>query len=39
MSQVLSSPRIKLSHRVIVKSPGLLPMPYTVRELADELID
>jgi hypothetical protein len=37
MSQILSTPRIKLSHSVIVKSPGLLPMPYTVRELADEL--
>lgn len=27
--------RIRLSHSVIVKSPGLLPMLYTVRELAE----
>jgi hypothetical protein len=33
----LSNPRTKLPHSVIVKSPGLLPMLYTVRELADEL--
>lgn len=37
MSQVNSYPRIKLPHTVIVKAPGLLPMLYTVRELADEL--
>lgn len=37
MSQDLSNPRIKLPHAVIVKAPGLLPMLYTVRELADEL--
>ena len=29
--------RIKFPHRVIVKAPGLLPMMYTFRELADEL--
>lgn len=37
MSLDLSFPRIKLPHHVIVKAPGLLPMLYTVRELADEL--
>jgi hypothetical protein len=37
MSQYLPNPRIRLSHAVIVKAPGLLPMLYTVRELADEL--
>ncbi len=37
MSQHLPNPRIKLPHAVIVKAPGLLPMLYTVRELADEL--
>lgn len=37
MSQNLPNPRIKLPHGVIVKAPGLLPMLYTVRELADEL--
>jgi hypothetical protein len=37
MSQYLSNPRFKLPHAVIVKAPGLLPMLYTVRELADEL--
>jgi hypothetical protein len=37
MSQVNPYPRIKLPHTVIVKAPGLLPMLYTVRELADEL--
>lgn len=37
MSQYLSDPRIKLPHAVIVKAPGLLPMLYTVRELAYEL--
>ena len=30
----MQSPRIKLPHSVIVKSPGLLPMHYSVRELA-----
>ena len=37
MSQDLSHPHIKLPHAVIVKASGLLPMLYTVRELADEL--
>ncbi len=37
MSQELLNPRIKLPHAVIVKAPGLLPMLYTVRELANEL--
>lgn len=37
MSQHLPNPHIKLPHAVIVKAPGLLPMLYTVRELADEL--
>lgn len=37
MAQNLSHPRTKLPHTVIVKAPGLLPMLYTVRELADEL--
>lgn len=37
MSQHLPNPRIKLPHAVIVKAPGLLPMLYTVRELAYEL--
>jgi hypothetical protein len=37
MSQDLSHPHIKLTHAIIVKAPGLLPMLYTVRELADEL--
>ena len=37
MSLYLSNPRTKLPHAVIVKAPGLLPMLYTVRELADEL--
>jgi hypothetical protein len=37
MSQNLSNSRIKLPHIVIVKAPGLLPMLYTVRELAEEL--
>ncbi|MFZ2098719.1 MAG: helix-turn-helix domain-containing protein [Anaerolineales bacterium] len=37
MSQELLNPRIKLPHAVIVKAPGLLPMLYTVRELAEEL--
>jgi len=37
MSLYLSNPRTKLPHAVSVKSPGLLPMLYTVRELADEL--
>jgi hypothetical protein len=32
-----TEPRIKLPHPVIVRSPGLLPMRYTVRELAEEL--
>ena len=36
MSQDLSNPRIKLPHIVVVKAPGLLPMLYTVRELADD---
>jgi hypothetical protein len=29
--------RIKLPHLVIVRSPGLLPMLYTLREMCDEL--
>jgi len=29
--------RIKLSHLVIVRSPGLLPMLYTLREMSKEL--
>ncbi|HEX9090994.1 MAG TPA: hypothetical protein VF831_05860 [Anaerolineales bacterium] len=37
MSQELLNPHIKLPHAVIVKAPGLLPMLYTVRELANEL--
>ena len=37
MFQYLPNPRTKLPHSVIVKAPGLLPMLYTVRELADEL--
>lgn len=37
MSQYLPSPHTKLPHAVIVRAPGLLPMLYTVRELADEL--
>jgi len=37
MSQDLSHSHIKLPHAVIVKAPGLLPMLYTVRELAYEL--
>jgi len=37
MSPYLPNPRIKLPHAVIVKAPGLLPMLYTVHELADEL--
>jgi hypothetical protein len=37
MSENCSNPHIKLSHSVIVKAPGLLPMLYTVRELAYEL--
>jgi hypothetical protein len=37
MSQYLPNPRTKLPHAVIVRAPGLLPMLYTVRELADDL--
>jgi len=37
MSEYLSNTHTKLPHAVIVKAPGLLPMLYTVRELADEL--
>ena len=37
VSQNVSVPHIKLSHQVIVKAPGLLPMMYTVHELAEEL--
>lgn len=37
MSQYLPTLHTKLPHVVIVKAPGLLPMLYTVRELADEL--
>jgi hypothetical protein len=37
MSWNVSVPHIKFPHHVIVKAPGLLPMIYTVRELAEEL--
>jgi len=37
MSEYLPNPRTKLPHAVIVKAPGLLPMLYSVSELADEL--
>jgi hypothetical protein len=37
MSKYLSTPHTKLPHAVIVKAPGLLPMLYTVSELAGEL--
>jgi hypothetical protein len=37
MSQFLPIPHTKLPHAVIVRAPGLLPMLYTVRELAEEL--
>jgi hypothetical protein len=37
MSHYLPNSHIKLPHAIIVKAPGLLPMLYTVRELADEL--
>lgn len=37
MSQNLSNPRIHLPHRVIIRSPGLLPMLYKLRELAEDL--
>jgi len=37
MSQVLFSLHTKLPHAVIVRAPGLLPMLYTARELANEL--
>ncbi len=37
MSLNTSNPRIKLPHSVIVKAPGLLPMLYTVHEMAEEL--
>jgi hypothetical protein len=37
MSPELLNPHIKLPHNVIVKSTGLLPMLYTVRELAEEI--
>jgi hypothetical protein len=36
MSPKLLNPQIKLPYRVIVKSTGLLPMLYTVHELAEE---
>lgn len=32
-----TEPRIKLPHPVIVRAPGLLPMRYTVHEIADDL--
>lgn len=32
-SPIMKPPNIKLPHSVIVKSPGLLPMHYTIREL------
>ncbi len=37
MSQYWPNLRTKLPHAVIVRAPGLLPMLYTVRELAGEL--
>jgi hypothetical protein len=37
MSQETLFHHIKLTHRVIVKSPGLLPMRYKVSELSEEL--
>jgi hypothetical protein len=37
MSYYSSNLRKKFNHSVIVKSPGLLPMLYTVHELAEEL--
>ena len=37
MSYYSSNPRKKFTHSIIVRSPGLLPMLYTVRELAEEL--
>ena len=37
MSPKLSNSHFKLPHSVIVKSTGLLPMLYTVRELAEEI--
>jgi hypothetical protein len=37
MSQKSSKPYIKFPHLVLMKSLGLLPMLYTVRELAEEL--
>jgi hypothetical protein len=37
MSPKLLNVHIKLPHSVIVKSTGLLPMFYTVRELAEEI--
>jgi hypothetical protein len=37
MSRDLSIHPFKLPHQVIVKAPGLLPMLYTTRELAEEL--
>ena len=37
MSQQMLKHRIKLPHSVIVKSTSLLPMLYTVRELAEEI--
>jgi hypothetical protein len=37
MSPNLPNPHIKLPHIVRVKSTGLLPMLYTVRELAEEI--
>jgi hypothetical protein len=33
----MTPPKIKLPHPVIVKSPGLLPMLYSVRELAQAI--
>jgi len=37
MSRNSTSVNTRLPHQVIVKAPGLLPMLYTVRELAKEL--
>lgn len=33
----MSESRVRLPHKVIVKAPGLLPMLYTIQELAEAL--
>lgn len=35
--QMISIPKIKFPHKVIVRAPGLLPMLYTLKELASAL--